>query len=68
VSANHVAAGRAVHGLDRDTVLQIRQGFAEGERVNYLCFRWGLSRTTINRVVYGRTYRDYGGPIREPRS
>jgi hypothetical protein len=68
VSGNHVAAGRAQRGLPEGIVAEIRRAFAGGERMTSLVYRFGISRVTVNRIVYGRTYRDYGGPIREPRS
>jgi hypothetical protein len=69
VSGNHVAAGRlAARKFDEDEVMQIRRSAALGRPLTRLADLHCVHLHTIRNMVYGRTYRDYGGPIREPRS
>jgi hypothetical protein len=67
MSGNHAMAARARRVLAEDAVVQMRQRFSEGERITFLSWAFGVSRFTVSSVVYGRTYRDCGGPIRGPR-
>jgi hypothetical protein len=69
MSGNHVAAGRlAARRFDEDEVRQIRWSASLNCPLTRLADVWGVHIHTIRNIVYGRTYRDCGGPIREPRS
>jgi hypothetical protein len=69
MSGNHVAAGRlAARMFHKWDVEQIRQRAWMGEAISALAREHDAHIHTIRNMVYGRTYRDYGGPIREPRS
>jgi hypothetical protein len=68
MSKNHVAAARANRPMSDPVVFTIRALADGGRSLSSLARLHGVHIHTIRNIVYGRTYRDYGGPIRDPRS
>jgi hypothetical protein len=68
VSANHLAVRLNNRHFRREQVVAIREAIAAGANLRALSDQYDVSRKTIENIAAGRTYRDFGGPIREPRS
>jgi hypothetical protein len=68
MSANHYRAGLIGRHFRRDEVIAIREAAAAGRSYRSLADEHDVCPKTIENMVFGRTYRDFGGPIREKRS
>jgi hypothetical protein len=68
VSGNHVAAGRAsrvrFRAFTAEQVVAIREAYRAGTLYRRLALEHDVDRKTIENCVAGRTYADFGGPIR----
>lgn len=53
--------------FSKETVVKIRVAHSKGASEYQLAEEYGVHFTTVSRLVLGKTYRDYPGPIREPR-
>jgi hypothetical protein len=64
MTANHVAAGRTNRRFDEADIIAIRTWAAFGTTLAELGRRYGVTRSAIVYIVKGRSYPDFGGPIR----